>query len=73
MDDYSAQRQLFQLTSLSVLLNQLSYHLEEDTHMYMLCTHTHTMADFSLGFIINFHQHSALTGPLTDTQWFVCG
>ena len=46
MDDYSAWRQLFQLTSLSVFSNQLSFHSEK-AHRHA-CTpsahHTHTHA-----------------------------
>lgn len=71
MDPESAQRQLFQLTSLSVFCTQLSYHLEEDTISH---TQAHTcimtLGDFNLvlGFFsIGFH-HSAFAGPPRDTQ-----
>lgn len=66
MDDDSARGHLFQLKSLSVFSNQLSYHLEEDTHTYTRArTHTHTMelVEFNLGLFISFHNHHALTGP----------
>lgn len=85
MDDYSAWRQLFQLTSLSVFSNQLSFHLEKaHRHARMHATrtphtrphmHTHAhihtvleLVDLSLGYIISFLHHSAMTGPPRDTQ-----